>query len=240
MSKSKSRSKSKSNAPGEIAAIRKEIEKCLNTQDESGRRVGDAAYGVYAFYDYDGEPIYVGQTAEKLRTRIRRHLTNQRTDAVAMNVLDPFEVYTIEMWPFWNLASSEMSQKKRQIILNRAEYTVYHKVLDQSELKAVLNEKAIPKGEPIDLPSSYRCSIVPIDIYQLRKHPDIRIARRTSTIANLARVISEREVSPGLRRALLSQARRLEHLAKQRLMQIDPTLLGELTEENDLLNDEEE
>ena len=31
-------------------------------------------------------------TTEQLRVRIRRHLTNQRIDAVAMNVLDPFEV----------------------------------------------------------------------------------------------------------------------------------------------------
>jgi len=56
-------------------------------------RLGSIKWGVYAFYDYDGEPIYVGQTKEKLGTRIRRHLTNQRTDAVAMNVLDPFEVH---------------------------------------------------------------------------------------------------------------------------------------------------
>ncbi|HEX7930811.1 MAG TPA: GIY-YIG nuclease family protein, partial [Sphingomicrobium sp.] len=48
--------------------------------------VGNFRWGVYAFFDYDGEPIYVGQTNERLRTRIRRHLTNQRTDAVAMSV----------------------------------------------------------------------------------------------------------------------------------------------------------
>ena len=61
--------------------------------------VGNYRWGVYAFFDYDGEPIYVGQTNEQLRTRIRRHLTNQRTDAVAMSVLDPFEVFEIEVWP---------------------------------------------------------------------------------------------------------------------------------------------
>ncbi len=47
------------------------------------RTVGSFVWGVYAFFDYDGEPIYVGQTKEKISTRIRRHLTNQRTDAVA-------------------------------------------------------------------------------------------------------------------------------------------------------------
>ena len=67
------------------------------------------------------------------------------------------------------------------------------------------------------MPRSYRGRIVPEDLYELRKHPDTRIARRASTIANLARVISERNVSKGLRRTLLTQARRLERLAAERL-----------------------
>ena len=41
----------------------------------------------------------MGQTKEKVSGRIGRHLTNQRTDAVAMSVLDPFEVYDIEVHP---------------------------------------------------------------------------------------------------------------------------------------------
>ena len=61
--------------------------------------ISDARWGVYAFYDYEQEPIYVGQTNERLRVRVRRHLTNQRTDAVGMRVLDPYEVESIELWP---------------------------------------------------------------------------------------------------------------------------------------------
>ena len=83
----------------EVAAIRNEIRRFLDTLDSSGRKIGNAKYGAYAFYDYDAEPIYVGQTEEKLRSRIARHLTNQRTDAVAMNVRDPFDVAEIEVWP---------------------------------------------------------------------------------------------------------------------------------------------
>src|SRR5687767_8931240 len=61
--------------------------------------IGACKFGVYAFYDFDGEPIYVGQSSESLGSRIGRHLTNQRTDAVAMSVLDPFEVCDVELWP---------------------------------------------------------------------------------------------------------------------------------------------
>ena len=46
--------------------------------------------------------IYVGQTREKLSGRVGRHLTNQRTDAVAMRVLDPLEVAAVEVWPLWD------------------------------------------------------------------------------------------------------------------------------------------
>ena len=99
---------SRGDVPDDVAAIRGELEAFLNKKDTDGRIVGNSKYGVYAFYDYDGEPIYVGQTVEKLRVRIRRHLTNQRTDAVAMKVLDPFEVAEIEMWPFFDLASDDV------------------------------------------------------------------------------------------------------------------------------------
>lgn len=80
-------------------AIRREIRAFLQTKDQKGKSIGSSKFGIYAFYDYDGEPIYVGKTFEGLSSRIGRHLTNQRTDAVAMNVLDPFEVAEIRVWP---------------------------------------------------------------------------------------------------------------------------------------------
>ena len=222
--------------PEEVAAIRRAIEQYLNQNDEHGRAVGDAKYGVYAFYDYDGEPIYVGQTAEKLRVRIRRHLTNQRTDAVAMHVLDPFEVLDVAMWPMWDLEDRSVDPNEKSLALNQAEYTVYQRALEQSALKAVLNEKTIAPTRLIALPSPIRGRIVPPEVYELRKHPDIRIARRASTIARLASVISERAVSPGLRRTLVTQARRLERLARQRMpdgeSDLDLEALDEETEES--------
>ena len=201
--------------PEEVVAIRQELEHALNSLDDTGKRVGDAKAGVYAFYDYDGEPIYVGQTAEKLRVRIRRHLTNQRTDAVAMNVLDPFEVAEVEMWPFWDLEA-----KPSKDVLNSAEYTVYFTVLQNSTFEAVLNEAPVPPAPTIALPTSVRTRIVPSPIFERRKHPDIRVARRATTIAKLAQVISERQVKRGLRNTLLIQAKRLEYLAARRLEEL--------------------
>lgn len=206
--------------PEDVAAIRAEIRKFFASKDSNGKRIGSYKHGVYAFYDYDGEPIYVGQTEEKLSGRVSRHLTNQRTDAVAMNVLDPFEVAYIEVWPL-DVLADEIGKKEKKAFLDRAEYTVFQKVLKESALGAVLNEKEMVSRSEIKLPKSYKQRIIPEAIYQQRKHPDIRIARRATTIANLARVISERDVSAGLRRTLLTQARRLERLASQRAQELE-------------------
>ena len=203
--------------PGDVAAIRAEIRTFFNFLDDAGRKIGSHKHGVYAFYDYDGEPIYVGQTEEKLSGRIGRHMTNQRTDAVAMNVLDPFEVAEIEVWPMDDLML-DSAKPKRKALLNSAEYTVFQKVLKESALGAVLNEKEVRATTIIKLPKSFRHRIIPEAIYHERKHADVRIARRAMTIANLARVISERNVSKGLRRTLITQARRLERLSTQRAL----------------------
>ncbi len=206
--------------PQDVAAIRKRIRDFLNKPGPNGRKIGNAKWGVYAFYDYDGEPIYVGQTNEMLRSRISRHLTNQRTDAVAMNVLDPFEVAEIEVWPIWELQNKKSGDAESKAILNAAEYAVFQSVLTKSTFGAVLNEGDIAPTMPFNLPPSIRDSIIPTELYEQRKHPDVRIARRATTIAALARVISEREVSKGLRRTLKTQAQRLERLATQRYNEI--------------------
>jgi hypothetical protein len=200
--------------PSDVAAIRKEISVFFESPDEHGRKIGGHKWGVYAFYDYDGEPIYVGQTYEGLRSRISRHLTNQRTDAVAMNVLDPFEVAEIRVWPLDLKHLNEDEQKEH---LDRAEFTVFQKLIAGSKLGAILNEKPPRPTSHVELPKHYSQRIIPDSIYPHRKHPDTRIARRASTIASLARVISERKVSKGLRQTLLTQAKRLEKLAAERL-----------------------
>lgn len=203
--------------PEEVAAIRKELKAFYDTPDENGNRIGSCKCGIYAFYDYDEEPIYVGQTYEGISSRIGRHLTNQRTDAVAMNVLDPFEVAEVRVWLF-QLEDFKLNDKRA--FLDKAEFTVFQKLLAESELGAVLNEKPPDETELVTLPKDYKRRIIPHDIYPRRKHADVRIARRASTIANLARVISERKVQPGLRRTLVTQAQRLELLAKRRLSEL--------------------
>lgn len=196
----------------------------------SGKNVGAFTCGVYAFFDYDNEPIYIGQSIEGLSSRIGRHLTNQRTDAVAMSVLDPFEVFAIEMYPLVEhdgvkktLKDGEGRKKnpefdKAKADLNALELAVFRACIAKSRFRAVLNEKdPAPTSLRIEVPTPVRAEIVSEEVLQIRGHADVRIARRAQTIARLAQVISERQVSVGLRRSLLVQAQRLEFLAGEQL-----------------------
>lgn len=209
--------------PFETSELRKLLEQFLNRMvfnplTNQQIKVGNFQWGVYSFYDYDNEPIYVGQTKESLRTRIRRHLTNQRTDAVAMNVLDPFEVYRIVVYPLPELEGSAGSDPKSKKILDALEHKIYTKAIHESKFKAILNEKEPPAPQiEVEIPISYEGTIISDEVRLIREHPDMRIARRTQTISRLAQVISERKVQKGLRRVLHTQAVRLEWLAKRRL-----------------------
>ena len=124
----------------ELRALYDGVKQAFDTDTPHGR-IGVCRCGVYLFYDYDGEPIYVGKIKEGIRARVRRHLTNQRTDAVAMSVLDPFEVAEIEMWPFWDLPKASLNET-----LSRAEYTVFQLALRKSKFNAVLNEEPIAEA----------------------------------------------------------------------------------------------
>ncbi len=208
--------------PFETQELREQLVAFLDQdfQTETGRisqKIGNYTWGVYAFFDYDGEPIYVGQTKEQIKTRIRRHLTNQRTDAVAMSVLDPFEVAEIEVWPLPEFEKTEKSNLDAIAKLNALEKAVYELAISRSQFNAVLNEKdPIASSLKITIPPSLRGSVVSEQVRKLRGHPDLRIARRALIISKLAQVISERDVQGGLRRVLYVQARRLAWLADQR------------------------
>ena len=200
------------------------------------RAIGGFKWGVYAFFDYDGEPIYVGQTKEKISTRIRRHLTNQRTDAVAMSVLDPFEVYEVEVWPLAQFQKTGATDVAAKAHLDALEDLVYQEAIAGSAFKAVLNEKDPPAPMVVvTKPPSLRFRLVSDEVYKIRSHPDFRVARRALIISRLAQVISERKVQGGLRRVLLTQAKRLQWLAERRYV----ALGGEASVTADTGEDEE-
>lgn len=215
--------------PFETAQLRAGLTKFFKTPYPSAaghqeRPIGSFRWGVYIFYDYDGEPIYVGQTKEKVSGRVGRHLTNQLTDAVAMSVLDPFEVFEIEVFPlpqFDDVKGKHPEFEKARNYLDALEYTVHRTAITKSKFGAILNEKDPPAPKvSIVLPQSVRGRIVSDEVLELRGHSDVRIARRAQIISRLAQTISERDVNIGLRRTLVTQAERLRRLALDRFTEL--------------------
>jgi hypothetical protein len=238
----KSSKKLASAPPLETASLRRGLHafsKLKYPDETSVHNIGWFKWGVYIFYDYDREPIYIGQTNEKISGRISRHLTNQRTDAVAMSVLDPFEVFEIEVYPlpeYQSVNRKHPNFKTAKTHLNALEYCVHKKAIGESKFKAILNEKDPEQPKlAVELPKPRRYQIVSDEVYKLRSHPDVRIARRAQTIAKLAQVISERDIQKhgGLRRVLLVQSRRLQSLAKERFISLGGEALVERGSESD-------
>lgn len=215
--------------PRAVQLIRAKLAEVMARPDPEspGQPIGDAV-GIYAYFDYDGEPIYVGQTSSKFRDRVGRHLTGQRSDAVAKFILDPFEVADIMMWstpavtdlrdPVNPAKAATVAQKRAA--LEAYEYTVYKKLEADSRFGAVLNEAAIRPHPLKALPQPVRGRIIPDELWEDRAHSDIRIARRAATISRLSQMISERAVSAGMRRTLSLQAQRLAWLADQRIEEL--------------------
>lgn len=206
----------------EVQRLTAAIREFMNLPVESGSnvRIGQCKTGVYAFFDYDNEPIYVGQTRENFRTRIGRHLTGQRTDAVAKSVLDPFEVRYIAVWPLSD-GTPNYSASKEDV--NALEWMVHRDLIETSRFGVILNEAdPLPNANihTLSMPNPVKREIISADVLALRGHIDIRLARRAQTIANLARIISEREIkNAGIRRVLMAQAKRLSYMAEDRYQQ---------------------
>ncbi|GAA3112884.1 hypothetical protein GCM10020001_034870 [Nonomuraea salmonea] len=146
--------------PPQIRSFRALLNQALSATDEQGRVWAKARVGCYVFYDYDGEPLYVGQTNEALGTRVRRHLTLQRTDAVAMRLFDVQDVAELELWPLWHLENAPRMDPSARHELDSLERAVHLKAISESRFHILLNERLPPAGEILPLPPSRRFALV--------------------------------------------------------------------------------
>ncbi|MFB9235029.1 GIY-YIG nuclease family protein [Plantactinospora siamensis] len=203
--------------PPDAQLIREAISALMRSPDPQrpGQAIGQSKAGIYAFFDYDKEPVYVGQTAEGFAIRLGRHLMSGRSDAVARYILDPFEIREVALWSLPHIG--DMPFRERRAALDPYEYTVFERLVNRSAFHALLNERTVPPSMIVDLPDPLVGVIVPDEVFPDRNHPDVRIARRVQTMSQLAKFISERKVSLGLRRTLATQALRLEEITRRRV-----------------------
>lgn len=155
------------------------------------------AIGVYALCDLDRIPIYVGQSVDGIRTRVRRHLTSARSDVIANRLLDVWEVAYVWAWPM-------PLQSRPQI--KRVEYYLasqFHKD------KPLMGKIALGSFGKPRLPAKEEVMILPLEEIEKRKDPLLRLPRQAAHFNNLFSHILEVKDNDELRAALAAHFDRL-------------------------------
>ncbi|GGH05893.1 hypothetical protein GCM10007036_00060 [Alsobacter metallidurans] len=81
------------------------------------------AIGVYVLCDLDQIPIYVGQSTDGIRSRVRRHLTSARSDIISNRQIDVWEIAWVHAYPVADRSK-----------INNLESILYHYHNDQNRL----------------------------------------------------------------------------------------------------------
>lgn len=153
--------------------------------------------GVYALCDLDEVPIYVGQSTDGIRARVRRHLTSARSDIIANRQIDVWEVAFVWAWPVEDVAD-----------VNAVEAALFHEFDKRSRL---MNGSVPPPptGTP-SIPARVRLQVLPDDEIVQRREARYRFPRQALQVASLLDYILETYDKKHLRRSLHAHFERMQ------------------------------
>lgn len=156
-----------------------------------------APIGVYALCDLDEIPIYVGQSVDGIRARVRRHLTSARSDIIANRQVDVWEIAYVWAWPCTDGAT-----------ITPLESFLFHQFHSQSSL---MNGTIPPNPGhlPFATPERTRVQLLPDDEIAIRRDPSRRLPRQSQFYFQLVDHILNVKDSPELRRSLQAHFERL-------------------------------
>ena len=156
-----------------------------------------AQIGVYALCDLDEVPIYVGQSVDGIRSRVRRHLTSARSDIIANRQVDVWEISYVWAWPCENRDT-----------IDALEGFLFHQFDTQGQLMngtIPLN----PGSVPFLPPAKVRIQILPEEEIEIRRDQSRRLPRQSQFYFQLVDHIQNVKDSPELRRSLSAHFHRL-------------------------------
>ncbi len=166
--------------------------------------------GVYALSDLDNVKLYIGQSTDGIRTRVRRHLTSARSDVIANRLLDVWEVAYVSGWPMPGSSKDAIDQVES--------YLINHYHSDSPLINSVI--PAAPQGLP-SLPAEQVVQILPDDEIHLRGQPSLRLPRQIAQFESLFDYILEVKNTAIQRRALEAHFDRLRRYYEGFLSQFD-------------------
>ena len=145
--------------------------------------------GVYALCDLDQNPIYVGQSVDGIRTRVRRHLTSARSDVIANRQIDVWEIAFVWAWP--------VATKVEVEPLERSIFAHYDAKLPLMNGKAMI---AAPGAVP--WPQKQVVQVIEEEERQSRLTPSNRLPRQIKQYDLLVDYILNVKEAPHLKRSL--------------------------------------
>ena len=166
--------------------------------------------GVYALCDLDAVPIYIGQSTDGIRSRVRRHLTSARSYVIANRQIDVWEVAFVWAWPMEDVGQIDVVEAK-----------LFHQFDKQSRLMNG-SVPAKPKGK-VAMPNKVELQVLPDEEIVLRQGARQRFPRQSQQVALLLDYILETYDKRHLRRSL--------HAHFERLARYYRNFQGELLEE---------
>jgi hypothetical protein len=131
--------------------------------------------GVYALCDLDEAPIYVGQSSDGIRARVRRHLTSARSDVIANRQIDVWEIASVWAWELTFSPTAATGEKKA--ILDHLEAHLYWEFHEKSPL---VNGDVPPRPStvPSRIPVKTQVQVIPAAEVQIRREPVLRFPRQ--------------------------------------------------------------
>lgn len=153
--------------------------------------------GVYALCDLDEVPVYVGQSLDGIRKRVRRHITSARSDIIANRQVDVWEIAYVWAWPC-----------ESQDAINSLEAFLFHQFNAQ---KPLMNGTIPVHPETLLFPSpeKARIQIMSDEEIDIRRNPSRRLPRQSQFYFQLVDHILNVKDSPELRRSLSAHFDRL-------------------------------
>ena len=146
--------------------------------------------GVYTLCDLDETPIYVGQSKDGIRARVRRHLTSARSDVIANRQIDVWEIAFVWAWPVDN-----------REMMKSLEHHLYKEFNATSPL---VNSKILGTvGNPrLKIPEKLRVQIMTNELIEARRDPSLRFPRQIQHFNQLVDYILNTQDKKHLRSAL--------------------------------------
>jgi hypothetical protein len=145
-------------------------------------------YGVYCFFDLNGDPAYVGKSST-VKTRIGQHFESRTSTIAGDQRLDPWDIQEIRIWFIdeINAPAEEHSRGEKRRISDVAEdeikqyYEPYLNYEGLSGKNADLElDPTTPDIEQWTLPEPDR---------KFRRHPFNRMQRKLTHVSNLVEII---------------------------------------------------